>query len=76
MSSTVRNRKERVNPENEEKGTERECPGLLARFNSPELLKRRSAAIAQANAVHTKKSDDALELLYLVIDGVVSLLPW
>ena len=34
---------------------------LLSKFNTPELMKRRALAIAEANAGHTKKSDDALE---------------
>lgn len=34
---------------------------LLSKFNLPELMQRRATAITEANASHTKKSDDALE---------------
>jgi hypothetical protein len=38
---------------------------LLSKFNTPELIKRRSTAIAETNAGHTKKSDDALESILM-----------
>jgi hypothetical protein len=38
-----------------------ETTSIALRFNTPELLHRRSAAIALANAGYTKESDDALE---------------
>jgi hypothetical protein len=39
-------------------------PKLLARFNTPDLMRRRAKTIANSNADHTKASDDALaELL-------------
>ena len=34
---------------------------LLSKCNAPGLMQRRATAIAEANAGHTKKSDDALE---------------
>jgi hypothetical protein len=38
---------------------------LQTKFNSPELMQRRATAIAEANAGHTKKSDNALESILM-----------
>jgi hypothetical protein len=61
MSNVVRHHKGRAGVDKKERQIKRDTTLLLARFNTPELLNRRSVAIAEANASHTKKSDDALE---------------
>jgi hypothetical protein len=43
---------------------------LLSKFNTPELMRRRATVIAETNAGHTKKSDDALESILMEFENL------